>query len=456
MTSLRFALGCVALVGCNVNVQGTSSAAGGGGAAATGGARSSGGTTGSETGGSAGRGGEGTGGAATGGAASGGAASGGAGAGGTSTGGTSTGGAGGSGGTPTGGTGGEPGEWSVVDRHDRAGRITDFAIAGNTFYVAAVREQGGSMGPPTCTDSVDRLQGESWAELLSQKGHCADVPALAISATGSVYVTMGPGGIQKHEGESWSNVGMLSGYGRKPIVLDSNQVPYVLACETASVASFDGDDWQTLGDANAGWSSFSDLALHPDNTPYVVYGDAGSFEWQSQSYALSVSHYAKSAWQGVGDAEFARSSTNAADIAISKSGEIYVAFIAADRDSVVVMTSSGGEWTPVGAPLSVAGAVASGDQHAGKALPSLALSPDGVPHVVYVADAGNGLRSFVARFSGGEWQSLTPEGFASGDFHDAELVITADGTPYVAFIDEFIDDNEQNGSEIVIMKYASL
>jgi hypothetical protein len=263
-------------------------------------------------------------------------------------------------------------------------------------------------------------------------------------------LSVGPAGIQEYDGDAWNDVGALTAFGRKPIALDASQVPYVLTCEMATVSWFDGDDWQPLGGMQTSWSNVSNLALHPDGTPYVVYGDIDSFDGDAQSYELSVQRYYESAWELVGSEAFATSSDSPADIAISSTGTLYVAFVEPGRDRIAVMTSSGDGWTELGDGIAVEGGITSTSQHPDNALPSLALSPDGTPHVVYVANVDEEPQSFVARWTGTEWQSLTVDGFAHGDFYTAELAIAADGTPYVAYIDAAAQD----GSEIVIMQYG--
>ncbi|MDD2699530.1 MAG: ubiquitin-like protein, partial [Arcobacteraceae bacterium] len=97
--------------------------------------------------------------------------------------------------------------------------------------------------------------------------------------------------MMKYEDSNWTTVGTAgfstSGASYISIALDSNDIPYVVYAEEgdnysykATVMKYEDSNWTTVGTGTAGFSIgdaiYTSIALDSNNTPYVVYQDAGN------------------------------------------------------------------------------------------------------------------------------------------------------------------------------------
>ncbi len=179
---------------------------------------------------------------------------------------------------------------------------------------------------------------------------------------------------------------------------------------------------------SSGGASELSMAFTASGAPAIAMRDLGP----DYPYAgkASVMTYNGSAWVNIGSAGFSRSTPNDCNIAISPTGQLYVAYAdygdsVSDCNYATVMTYNGSAWVPVAAPRftpDVAGDV------------SLAISPHGVPWIAF-REPNNSFKLAVMSFNGTTW---TGEGssLSDGSAGDVKLAFAPDGTPYVAFRDD--------------------
>lgn len=99
---------------------------------------------------------------------------------------------------------------------------------------------------------------------------------------------------------------------------------------------------------------------------------------------------------------------------------------------------SAGNWSPTSTRtlhLALRGPVGTPGFSAGEAdYLSMALSAEGVPYVAF-ADANNGNKATVMRYSGTGWETVGAAGFSQGGVEYVSLAISKTGVPHVAFVD---------------------
>jgi hypothetical protein len=209
-----------------------------------------------------------------------------------------------------------------------------------------------------------------------------------------------------------------------------NGQPYVAFQDLANsqkvtVMKFDGTNWVNVG--NTGFSAASawyiSLALSITGQPYVAYDD---YQFQPEGQA-TVMMFNDTNWVNVGIAGFSGGAAWYTSLAINPSGEPYVAY--SDGSSyggaVTVMKFDSSNWVYVGNPgfsASIADYV------------NLALSPtDGEPYVAY-QDYAYDVQATVMKFDGLNWVNVGNPGFSPGHVTYTSIVFNPiDYLPYVAF-----------------------
>ena len=177
----------------------------------------------------------------------------------------------------------------------------------------------------------------------------------------------------------------------------------------------------TVGFSGAGASNVS-LAFDKVGTPFVAFTD-GSFGNRESVMTYTV----PTGWQYVGGQGFSGSSVAYISLVVDSSGVPYVAYGDAAVPGMMasVMKYSGGAWSYVGNRFLTSPGIVFGV--------SLALSPTGNPYVAY-QDGTNGPAT-VVQFSGGSWIPVGRTGFTGGEAQDISLAIDSNGTSYVAYED---------------------
>ncbi len=146
---------------------------------------------------------------------------------------------------------------------------------------------------------------------------------------------------------------------------------------------------------------------------------------QQPWYKYSPMDYA---WKNVGNAGFSAGEVMFTSLALSSSGQPYVAYQdLANSQKVTVMKFDGTNWVNLG----------SAGFSAGEAdYTSLSFSPSGQPYVAY-EDWGNSQKTTVMMFNGTNWVNVGNAGFSAGEDDFISLAFNpADSLPYVAFANE--------------------
>ena len=148
------------------------------------------------------------------------------------------------------------------------------------------------------------------------------------------------------------------------------------------------------------------------------------------------------AWKYVGNEGFSLAEADNTSLAISPSGQPYVAFLdMAHYQKTTVMKFDGINWVNVG---NAGFSVGSTD------FISLAFSPTGQPFVAY-KDLGNSNKTSVMRFDGTKWVNVGNAGFSAGEADCTSLAFNpSDSLPYVAY------EDYGNSRKATVIKYDSV
>ncbi|MGB3008176.1 MAG: hypothetical protein WBC06_16805 [Chitinophagaceae bacterium] len=217
----------------------------------------------------------------------------------------------------------------------------------------------------------------------------------------------------------------------------------------ATVMKFISGSWSVVGagSLNAQQVAFNNgffefypniaLAIAPDNTPYLAYGDYNSV------VNATVKKFDGSNWVVVGGLGFSGAQARSISLAIAQNdGTPYVLFSddqAFTQNSATVMKYNGANWVLVGAQGFSNSSVI--------AYPSIAITSDGIPYVAY-QDVTHSSKVNVMQYNGSTWVNVGASiGFSTGTAQHVSLAIASDFTPYVAYKDV------SNGNKATVKKF---
>jgi hypothetical protein len=210
------------------------------------------------------------------------------------------------------------------------------------------------------------------------------------------------------------------------------------------------ENWQEVGADSACAGGISDnnadswglsVAITPDSTPYVAWGD--------DSFEIYVRRWNGSSWEEVGSGSASGGGISDNDglsdlpsVAIAPDGTPYVAWTdssGGDFSEIYVRRWNGSSWEEVGAGSASGGGISesSGDSIG----PSLAIAPDGTPYVAWGDDIGwENLEIYVRRWNGSSWEEVGSGSASGGGISDnggwsvgPSVEVAPDGRPYVAW-----------------------
>lgn len=200
-----------------------------------------------------------------------------------------------------------------------------------------------------------------------------------------------------------------------PILCNAQQYP--------NLTSPSVNGWVNVGNPHfsAGEAIYTSLAISPSGQPYVAYSDVAN------SYKATVMKFDGNNWVNVGNAGFSAGNAQWESLVFNPvDGQPYVAFRDdAHSSKTTVMKFDGTNWVNIG----IAGFSAGGTSWQ-----SLAFSSSGQPYVAYT-DYGHSLKAVVMKFDGTTWVNVGIAGFSASDAECESLAFSPSGQPYVAFSD---------------------
>jgi len=302
-------------------------------------------------------------------------------------------------------------------------------------------------------------------------------PSLTISPDGTPYVAWEDWSdgdyevyVRRWNGDSWQEVGAGSASGGgisnnsgdssgPSLAITPDGTPYVAWCDTSGegwavyVRRWNGGAWEEVGAGSASGGGISgktgyfmqlSLAIAPDGTPYVVWEDPGSGD-----YEIYVRRWNGSVWEEVGAGSASGGGISDNDgrsrfpsITIALDGTPYIAWhdvqdSASQIASIYARRWNGSVWEEVG-PHSASG---DGISNTGSAYdPELAVASDGTLYLVWCDSSSGNWEIYTRRWNGSAWEEIGASS-ASGVGISANsdrsvapsLAMERDGTPYVAW-----------------------
>ncbi len=251
--------------------------------------------------------------------------------------------------------------------------------------------------------------------------------------------------VMKFSSGVWSEVGTLNAqqvsstfvadyYPSIAIAVAPDNTPFVAYGDytlavAGTVKKYDGANWVTVGAAGfTGSSQAMALSLaidQNDGTPYVLFRD----DQATTQYAATVMKYDGASWVLVGTRGFSNSAIiKYPSITITSDGIPYVAYQDVTRSGKAnAMLFNGANWVNVGAVIGFSTGAAE--------YVSIAIDPqDFSPYVSY-KDVANGNKATVKKFNGVSWVNAGTAGFSLGVVQYTTMAIANDGVPYVVYQD---------------------
>ncbi|MCI0393484.1 MAG: hypothetical protein L0322_00915, partial [Chloroflexi bacterium] len=180
------------------------------------------------------------------------------------------------------------------------------------------------------------------------------------------------------------------------------------------VRRWNGSSWQEVGGGSATGGGISDnsggsyipaVAVAPDGTPYVTWRDDSSGD-----YEIYVRRWNGSSWQevGSGSATGGGISNNggnslSSSVAIAPNGTPYIAWadLSGGDAEIYVRRWNGSSWQEVGSGSAGGGGIS--NNNGDSQVTSLAIAPNGTPYVAWQDDSGGDVEIYVRHWNGSSW-----------------------------------------------------
>ncbi|WP_224995256.1 MBG domain-containing protein [Cesiribacter sp. SM1] len=259
--------------------------------------------------------------------------------------------------------------------------------------------------------SIAKWNGSSWEPLggseLSGYNH-----SIVFSPDGTLHYAA-EWGVARWNGSSWQYLINNAGSGSiTSLAFAPDGTPYIAQSDnngSISVKSWNGSNWVAVGNMSpyAGNLGLRSLAVAPDGIPYLAFVD------YNNGNRVSVLKWNGSSWAVISGAGASSHESSNAALAIASNGTLYLSFEDTNGNVTVVKWNSS-SWNMLGD-----GVLEGGWGH------SLAVSPDGTPHLASAA--------LIQKWNGSGWQIVgggSP--LYSGQLYTQSLAIAPDGIPHIA------------------------
>jgi hypothetical protein len=243
----------------------------------------------------------------------------------------------------------------------------------------------------------------------------------------------------------WKSVGTegfaTAGSNGLSMAIDSQDTPYVVYSNNsnpsngkASVMRYNGTDWELVGSSefSDGRAYYPSIAFDSDDTPYVVYQDAGDLN------KATVKRYVGSDWATVGNPGFTEGNALVTSIALDSDNIPYVAYWDSAISKLSVKRYNGTDWVTVGVRGISEGSV---DDI------QIAFDRYDTPYVAFVDNGVSPGKARVMTFNGSEWEPLGGLGFSEGRAWFTSMALDSNGNPYVVY------DDYAHSNKATVMKY---
>jgi hypothetical protein len=302
-------------------------------------------------------------------------------------------------------------------------------------------------------------------------------PSMAIAPDSTPYIAWRDNSsgddeiyVRRWNGSSWVEVGAGSASGggisnnssdsQSPwVAIAPNGTPYVAWRDNSSgdyeiyVRRWNGSSWVEVGAGsasgggisnNSGDSEHPRVAIVPNGTPYVIWEDDSSGD-----YEIYARRWNGSSWVevGAGSASGGGISSNSGDslspwVAVAPDSTLYVAWHddSAGDDEIYVRRWNGSSWVEVGAGSASGGGIS--NNSGTSAVSSVAVAPDGTPYVAWHDDSTGDYEIYVRRWNGSSWVEVGAGSASGGGISNnsgrsrrPSMAIAPGNTPYVAWKD---------------------
>ncbi len=200
---------------------------------------------------------------------------------------------------------------------------------------------------------------------------------------------------------------------------------------------------------NIDFTASPSLAIAYDGTIYIAWPDLGIDNW-SGNREIYVRRWDGNSWVEVGNGSATgggiSNTPTVSDnpkLALAPDGTPYVAwgdFIATESAEIYIRRWDGNNWVEVGTGSASGGGISNLPVHSSD--PSLAIAPNGTPYVTWSYFTGFNSEIYGRYWSGSEWEEIGVGSASDGGISNnsgisihSSLAIAPDGTPYVSWQD---------------------
>lgn len=203
-----------------------------------------------------------------------------------------------------------------------------------------------------------------------------------------------------------------------------------LLIHKTAVKKLVSNKWENVGSSGASPDAAGNFAFKyaPNGTPYISYNDA------SDQNRLHIRKFTADSWQEVGTSPAQGSGSLSflySDITFTPNGTPYIIYNEQVNltYSTHVKFFNGTTWIPAG-NAAITTVYATGS-------PKIATAADGTPYIAYIDENGS---LSVKKYSAGAWVQVGAQGFFRGA-RNPQIIISSNGTIYAACETSRVDNN---------------
>lgn len=314
------------------------------------------------------------------------------------------------------------GNWEYVGSRAFSGaEFTVFSIKcdseGNTYVFG---NEGG-----TATVYRNANGSGTWEKLGDTQTPVSVTPSsMAIASNGEVYIAFdensGTGHVMKWDGNNWQTIGDAFSGPETKIFLDHNDTPYLLHRDASGgymgmAHRLENNVWVPLGDGlYSGYGYWHEMTFDSNNTPYVSYTDYYAGD------EVYVSKFENGAWQQVG--ESLGMAYYYTEIAFDSEDNLYVANNNYSTRNIDLFRFENGAWQTVAENIS------------GCQTEKFDMVANGTGLILAFINQNESNKLSVVKFDGTTWEAVGPTTCTDGQINNPVVALNGD-VIIVAFTD---------------------